>query len=597
MFNKVKLKKYLIGMFAAIILMSAVITAAGVFGILQQRSGMRTLVYEDQAADSAVKTCRIKANVAARDLREMLITEDQTKRATMKANIEDSLNAIPEQIALFKKTHGEEDGLAAQYEAAFNDWIEIANRALTAIETGHERQAQTIILNECSPALNKMVEIVKNIDDTTTKDIEETENKLKTMNRIYLIVLLGVFVAVVIFSMSMALQATRNITGITAKIMDAVTALSKGDLKAHMDYKGDNEFGELAEKMNFSFAELDRYVNAIDYGMGEFSKGNFTCDSPIQFLGDFKSIQASMERFQQKMNDTLVDLEVASSQVSAGSSQVADGAQALAQGATEQASSVQELSATIADISEHISNTADFSKQANELGVQAGSVVERSKEEMSHMIDAIRDIATASENIQKIIKAIDDIAFQTNILALNAAVEAARAGNAGKGFAVVADEVRNLAQKSAEAAKNTTELIENSLEHVAKGEKLAESTGEAFAEVAKFSDDILAMVAKIADASQEQALSISQISQGVDQISSVVQMNSATSEQSAAASEELSGQAVFMKSLIEQFQLKEKDGSTYQPEKLPEHSSAAKPADTAPAAPAAPVGSQSYDKY
>ena len=576
MFNKVKLKKYLIGMFAAIILMSAVITVAGVFGILQQKSGMNTLINEELAADSAVKTCRIKANIAARDLREMLITEDQTKRATMKANIEDSLNAIPEQISLFKKTHGEEDGLAAQYETAFNDWIEIANRALTAIETGHERQAQTIIVNECSPALSKLADIVKEIDAATSKDVEEMEGKIETMNRIYLIVILAVFVFAVIFSMSMALQATKNITGITAKIMDAVTALSKGDLKAHMDYKGDNEFGELAEKMNFSFAELDRYVNAIDFGMGEFSKGNFTCESPIQFLGDFKSIQASMERFQQKMNDTLVDLEVASSQVSAGSSQVADGAQALAQGATEQASSVQELSATIADISEHISNTADFSKQANELGVQAGSVVERSKEEMSHMIDAIRDIATASENIQKIIKAIDDIAFQTNILALNAAVEAARAANARKGFA---------------------ELIENSLEHVAKGEKLAESTGEAFTEVAKFSDDILAMVAKIADASQEQALSISQISQGVDQISSVVQMNSATSEQSAAASEELSGQAVFMKSLIEQFQLKEKDGSTYQPEKLPEHSSAAKPADTAPAAPAAPVGSQSYDKY
>ena len=454
-------------MFAAIILMSAVITVAGVFGILQQKSGMNTLINEELAADSAVKTCRIKANIAARDLREMLITEDQTKRATMKANIEDSLNAIPEQISLFKKTHGEEDGLAAQYETAFNDWIEIANRALTAIETGHERQAQTIIVNECSPALSKLADIVKEIDAATSKDVEEMEGKIETMNRIYLIVILAVFVFAVIFSMSMALQATKNITGITAKIMDAVTALSKGDLKAHMDYKGDNEFGELAEKMNFSFAELDRYVNAIDFGMGEFSKGNFTCESPIQFLGDFKSIQASMERFQQKMNDTLVDLEVASSQVSAGSSQVADGAQALAQGATEQASSVQELSATIADISEHISNTADFSKQANELGVQAGSVVERSKEEMSHMIDAIRDIATASENIQKIIKAIDDIAFQTNILALNAAVEAARAGNAGKGFAVVADEVRNLAQKSAEAAKNTTELIENSLEHVA----------------------------------------------------------------------------------------------------------------------------------
>ncbi len=247
----------------------------------------------------------------------------------------------------------------------------------------------------------------------------------------------------------------------------------------------------------------------------------------------------------------------------------------MAQGATEQASSVQELSATIADISEHISNTADFSKQANELGVQAGSVVERSKEEMSHLIDAIRDIATASEHIQKIIKAIDDIAFQTNILALNAAVEAARAGNAGKGFAVVADEVRNLAQKSAEAAKNTTELIENSLEHVAKGEQLAESTGEAFTEVAKYSDDILAMVAKIADASQEQALSISQISQGVDQISSVVQMNSATSEAGCSIRRRAERQGSIHE-VPDRTVPAERKGRRrpYQPEKLPEHSSA-----------------------
>lgn len=592
MFNKMKLKRYLTSMFTLIILMSAVITAAGTFGLAQLRSNMNTLINEELAADSAVKMCRIYANVAARDLREMLITADQTKRAALKANIESSLSSVTEQIDIFKKAHGEEDGLAAKYETAFNDWFDIADRALNAIESGHERQAQGIIINECSPALSAMVEIVKEIDKTTNTSSNALAQKIESMNRIYIIVILAVFIAVAIVSIVMALKATKSISGVTAKIMDAVTALSKGDLKAQMDYKGDNEFGELAEKMNFSFAELNRYVNAIDYGMEEFSKGNFTCECPIQFLGDFENIQSCMESFQQKMNDTLVDLEVASSQVSAGSSQVADGAQALAQGATEQASSVQELSATIADISEHISNTADFSKQANELGVQAGSVVERSKEEMSHMIDAIRDIATASENIQKIIKAIDDIAFQTNILALNAAVEAARAGNAGKGFAVVADEVRNLAQKSAEAAKNTTELIENSLEHVAKGEKLAESTGEAFTEVAKFSDDILAMVAKIADASQEQALSISQISQGVDQISSVVQMNSATSEQSAAASEELSGQAVFMKSLIDQFQLKEKDGSYREPVKAePQAAPAASSTDYS-----APVSS-SYDKY
>ena len=540
--------------------MTAIIAGMGVFGFVQVQNKMDELVDNEIATDSAVKLCRIYQNIAARDLREMYITDSAEDRAAMEANINSALATISEQIEIFKQAHGEEDGLAAQYESAYNVWAAIATRGLEAIDEGDMEEAKRIITDECSPALAEMVDIVQNIDNTTNQSRAELESYIANMIKIFTFVILGIFAAVLIVSVMMALVVTKSITGITYKIMDAVNELSKGNLKARMDYTGKNEFAELADKMNFSFAELDRYVKAIDFEMTEYSNGNFTYNSPITFLGDFAHIKEAMEMFQNKMSDTLNELGVASAQVSAGSSQVADGAQALAQGATEQASSVQELSATIADISEQISQTADFSQKANDLGVQTGVVVEKSKEEMSHMLSAIRDIATASENIQKIIKAIDDIAFQTNILALNAAVEAARAGNAGKGFAVVADEVRNLAQKSAEAAKDTTELIENSLHHVARGEKLAESTGEAFTEVAKCSEDILEMVAKIADASKEQAMSISQISQGVDQISSVVQMNSATSEESAAASEELSGQAVFMKSLIDQFQLKGKEG-------------------------------------
>ena len=560
MFNRMKLKSYLLTIFVIIIVMSAVTSAVSVVALSQIRGNMEVLINDNLATESAINTCRIDTNIAARDLREMLITDSEAKRSSLKENINSSLTQVRELIDAFKKSKGDDEGLV-KYDAAFTEWSGVANRALEAIEAGQDDKARSIVLNECSPALKNMVGIIKEIATSEDENKLALEEKIENLNRIFIIAIIALFAAVAIVSVLCAFKATKNITSVTSNIMEEITELSKGNLKARMDYDGKNEFGELAEKMNFSFAELDRYVNAIGFEMAEFSKGNFTYKSPVVFLGDFSNIEKSMAQFQSKMNDTLLELETASAQVSAGSSQVADGAQALAQGATEQASSVQELSATIADISEHVSSTAEFSQKANDLGVQAGEVVVRSKEEMGHMIDAIRDIATASEDIQKIIKAIDDIAFQTNILALNAAVEAARAGNAGKGFAVVADEVRNLAQKSAEAAKNTTELIENSLDHVAKGEKLAESTGEAFTEVARCSEDILDMVSKIADASKEQALSISQISQGVDQISSVVQMNSATSEQSAAASEELSGQAIFMKSLIDQFQLSEKDGN------------------------------------
>ncbi|WP_297241694.1 methyl-accepting chemotaxis protein [uncultured Flavonifractor sp.] len=189
------------------------------------------------------------------------------------------------------------------------------------------------------------------------------------------------------------------------------------------------------------------------------------------------------------------------------------------------------------------------------MGQESREIVKKSKEEMEQLLVSIKEIAQASNNIQNIIKVIDDIAFQTNILALNAAVEAARAGNAGKGFAVVADEVRSLAQKSADAARETTGLIRNSLQHVSHGEEIAKRTDAAFNDVAAVSEHILDMIAKIAHASREQADAISQISVGIDQISAVVQTNSATSEQSAAASEHLSSQANMMKNLLNTFQV------------------------------------------
>ena len=555
MFNKMRLKPYLLTVFSALIVLAGVIALAGILGLLSVQQNTDLLVNKILAADSAVKECRISANIAARDLREMVLSENIQDISKFESNINDNIQNIETQIQIFKDTHGTEDGLAQEYETAFENWFNIANEVIDEAKRGNWELAKQTILDECSPAMSELATIAQEIDDVTTQNRTAQENSTMTMIRVCMVVLAVVFVLALVFGLMVALKTNHAITGAVGKIRSAAEELSKGDLKAHVDYEGKNEFGELAERLNFSFQELGKYVDAIDYGMAEFSKGNFTCECPIQFLGDFAHIQTSIENFQQKMSSTLSELETSSVQVSAGADQVADGAQALAQGATEQASSVEELSASISEISNRISDTAEFSQKADQLGQEAREIVEKGKEEMRQLLASIQDIAEASNNIQSIIKVIDDIAFQTNILALNAAVEAARAGNAGKGFAVVADEVRSLAQKSADAAKETTGLIKNSLQHVSHGEEIAHRTDAAFNDVADAAQNILGMIEKIAQASNEQADAISQISVGIDQISAVVQTNSATSEESAAASEELSGQAGVMKSLLEQFKI------------------------------------------
>ncbi|MGI5962402.1 MAG: methyl-accepting chemotaxis protein [Lawsonibacter sp.] len=555
MFNKMKLKSYLLMVFSIVIVLAGIITLSGIIGLLQTSRNTDQLVNQTLAANDAVKNCRIQANVAARNLREMLLTTNAQDIAQMKTAISDSMASIEDQISIFKATHGTEDGLAASYENAFYDWFNIANRVIQQLDQGDRAGATTTVLQECSPAMNNLAEIATQIDEAISQEKTQLEQHTLTTLQVFIIISSSIFVVALIFSLFVAFKTTSAITNAVAQLKQAVSELSKGNLKTSIDYHANNEFGELADHMNFSFQELSKYVDAIDYGMNEFSSGNFSCECPIQFIGDFANIQQSIEQFQSKMSNILSELDTSSSQVSAGADQVADGAQALAQGATEQASSIEELSASISEISNRISDTAEFSKKADSLGKSARETVNRGKEEMMQLLASIQDIADASNNIQSIIKVIDDIAFQTNILALNAAVEAARAGSAGKGFAVVADEVRNLAQKSADAAKETTQLIKNSLQHVSQGEEIAHRTDAAFNDVASAAEDILGMIEKIAQASHEQADSISQISVGIDQISSVVQTNSATSEESAAASEELSGQAGIMKNLLDQFKL------------------------------------------
>lgn len=348
----------------------------------------------------------------------------------------------------------------------------------------------------------------------------------------------------------------RTIVRPLEKMSALATELSSGNLHAEtVEYKSGDELGALSDALSFTVTTLRKYVDDISTNLGLMASGDFSNEITENYIGDFSPIKDSLIKISKDLSATLSSIKTSAEQVKAGAEQVSNGAQLLSQGATEQASTMQELSATINNISDDVQRNAKNVNTATNYVEQTVRDVEKSNEEMKRMLEAMNDISSSSEEISKINKVIEDIAFQTNILALNAAVEAARAGAAGKGFAVVADEVRNLASKSAEAAKQTTQLIEGSKSVVAEGAKIAEETAKALEGVSKNSLLVKDIIEKIDDASEQQAAAIKQITQGIDQISTVIQTNSATAEESAAASEQLSGQASMLESEVSKFKL------------------------------------------
>lgn len=378
-------------------------------------------------------------------------------------------------------------------------------------------------------------------------------------NTIFSIILtVALAVLVMIVTVIIGTKLTNSIANPITACANRLKMLSEGDLHSEIPAATrDDETGVLLESLNKTVVVLRNVIDDISYHLGSITKGDFTTDVTMDYYGDLSPIKESLIKLIDFNNYQMRQIGESAEQIASGSEQVAAGAQVLSQGATEQASSVEELAATITQITEQIKASANNAAKGKQYALEAGVEIEIGNKKVEEMNIAMNDISNSSQEIAKIIKVIDDIAFQTNILALNAAVEAARAGSAGKGFSVVADEVRNLASKSAEAAKTTTNLIENSLKSVESGSKIAVDTKESLRLINEKALNAINTIDEIASASEEQALGASQVSVGIDQISSIVQTNSATSEESAAASEELSSQAQTLKSMVEGIKLKD----------------------------------------
>lgn len=454
--------------------------------------------------------------------------------------------------------------------------VEGFNNSLTTIGEVREQVYEWALNNENSkasqlyfeqvmPGYVKANDYLTQIYDAATTNAEADYKAARQAEIAAIIIVVIISAGALFITVILALYITRSLTAPIKEIEQAATDMAGGSLNVSVSYESKDELGSLAEKIRILVDRLKAIINDEDYLLSQMADGNFDVKTKVenQYVGDFHSILMSMRKIKNNLSDVLMQINQSADQVSNGSEQVSSGAQALSQGATEQASSVEELAATINEISGQVKSNAANAAEASKKAAETGGQVTESNMQMQGMIQAMQEISSSSNEIGKIIKTIEDIAFQTNILALNAAVEAARAGDAGKGFAVVADEVRNLASKSAEASKNTAALIESSIHAVENGTKLADETAQSLLVAVEGVKVVADTIDKISEASNEQASSIQQVTQGVDQISSVVQTNSATAEESAAASEELSGQAQMLKGLVSRFNFDAGNASAY----------------------------------
>lgn len=365
-------------------------------------------------------------------------------------------------------------------------------------------------------------------------------------------VILFILLQVILFT---ALKKSLSPLG---KLAEESDKLAEGNFDIRVSYAQEDEIGRLVKSFNNIVKRLTYVVSDLQAKLGAFAQGDFATEikEDENYKGDFRPILNSLQEISTSLNSTLKNVHTSSSEVSSSAEQVSSMAQRISEGTTKQASSIAELSKTMEDITEQIRHTTKQAEKAQQLGVVSGSHVETSNQKMTDMQGAMEEITEKSKEISKIIKTIDDIAFQTNILSLNAAIEAARAGEAGKGFAVVADEVGNLAKKSQEAAQNTSLLIEETIGAVQKGAKFTEETAEALHSVSESTNQVNDLIGEISKASEEESAGVSRLSDGLQEISAVVQENSATAEESAATAEELSAQANLMNDLVDKFKVR-----------------------------------------
>lgn len=550
-----KLKKVLI---VAIIIISTITVATGV-GLMYLKGQLESFVETEYASEISIQETATSILTLARDIRDAYIrAENGENISSYDQNVKKYVNEITTELEYVYNINKDPE-IARELENFGNNiskWINIGNEILTAINNKDMAKANKLILNDCPEVLDVIIEQVSLIGDRISTNVQDDIQGTARYIGIVMIIIIVIIIIGLILITKVVQAIIESISNPVEEIKAAALEMAKGNYDLEIEYTSEDEIGVLADCMREMILFTKDNISNITEVLNKFAEGNFDVEIEDNYIGEFIEIKESLEKIVDSINNTFYDIKIVTEQVKDGSEQVASTAQIISEGAINQAGIIQELMAAIGQINEKVKVSTEQANSTNVLTRELGNQIELNNEKMNEMVTAMNKIEESSINIKSIINTIYSISEQTNLLALNAAIEAARAGESGKGFAVVADEIRKLAEESSVAVKNTEILIEDSINNVNDGKNVADEASEALSSVVGKAKEAVELIGTIAELTEQGAMAISEVYNGIDQIAEVVESNTAISEESAAASEELSSQSESLQNMIDKFKLR-----------------------------------------